>query len=157
MDRRRAGSRREEALVVVEKVEEGLWQGEEWLCRLLVHRSCCRCCCCCCVSSRHSPASPRHEPRRKGVLLYAQLLRKFTAFLVCTCVTVLGGGMGRGVCVLGDAREGCGGLRAAAVMKSSAYQRLLHYCHQSRCLSLQLEGMQVTRAVIDRCRQEYKV
>lgn len=53
------------------------------------------------------------------------------------------GGWDGVVCVLGDAREGCGGLRAAAgeaVMKSSAHQRLLHYCHQSRCLPLQAGG-----------------
>lgn len=56
----------------------GFWSGRgvgslglraEWLCRLLVLWLCC-------VSLRHSPASPRHEPRRKGVLLHAQLLRK---------------------------------------------------------------------------------
>lgn len=85
---------------MVEGVEEGLWQGEEWLCRLLVHRLSCRRCCC--VSSEHSPASSRNEPRRKGVLLHAQLLRKFTPFLVCACVSALGGGMEhRSVCVGG--------------------------------------------------------
>lgn len=51
------------------------WRGlREWLCRLLVLWSCC--CSVGCVSFRHSPASPRHEPRRKGVLLHAQLLCK---------------------------------------------------------------------------------
>lgn len=57
---------------------ERLRLGEEWLCRLLMHRSCC--CSIGCVSFRHSPASPRHEPRRKGVLLHAQLLCKSTGF-----------------------------------------------------------------------------
>lgn len=57
---------------------ERLRLGEEWLCRLLVHWSCC--CSLGCVSFRHSPASPRHEPRRKGVLLHAQLLCKSTSF-----------------------------------------------------------------------------
>ncbi len=57
---------------------ERLRLGEEWLCRLLVHLSCC--CSTGCVSFRHSPAPPRHEPRRKGVLLHAQLLCKSTGF-----------------------------------------------------------------------------
>lgn len=64
------------------------------------------------------------------------------------------------MCLLEDARESCGGLRVTAgegVMKSSAHQRLLHYCYQSRWLPLQLEGMRAARAVIGRHRQECKV
>lgn len=104
--------------------------GEEWLCRLLEHRSCC--CSIGCVSFRHSPAPPRHEPRRKGVLLHAQLLCKSTGFYLgvpfcwwvwfamgllrwcikalpnCLCVPVVQS-VGDGVVgVLVDTREGCG-------------------------------------------------
>lgn len=68
-------------------------------------------------------------------------------------------------CVLGDAREGCGGPPAAAgeaVMKSPAHQRLRRYRHHWRCLPLQLERMRAAGDVIGRRRgrrhhQEYRV